>query len=148
YFRDGDGFHRLFPLFRKKYESLGRIGGTVKIAGFTEKELTDIALFFGKTAGDLRSREKISLEQFEQQLQFTRFEGIGLKDLLEAYFGETLVPKKEMKLRKDNELKLFFDELEASFPVLRPWLDYVREKSPDTYWIYRMMNESRVQFTA
>ncbi|GAB3798019.1 TIGR02679 family protein [Virgibacillus kimchii] len=148
YFRDGEGFRRLFPLFRKKYESLGRIGGTVKVADFTEEELADLGRFFGRTTGELRKKGKISLEQFERQLQFTRFEGIGLKELLETYFGETLISKKEMKSRKDSEQKVFFDELEAGFPELRPWLDYVRDKSPDTYWIYRLMEASKPRFTA
>jgi uncharacterized protein (TIGR02679 family) len=148
YFRDGDGFRRLFPLFKRKYESLGRIGGTVKITDFTEDELTDIARFFGMTAGDLRNKEKISLEQFEKQLQLTRFERIDVKVLLEAYFGEVLVSKKEMKFQKDNERRVFFNELEEHFPALLVWINHVRKKSPDTYWIYRLMDESKPRFTA
>jgi uncharacterized protein (TIGR02679 family) len=147
YFRGGEGFRRLFPLFRKKYESLGRIGGTVKIAEFTEEELVVIGRFFGMTAGELRGKGKISLEQFEQQLQRTRFEGICLKELLEAYFGETLVSKKERLQQKEKAQKLYLEELEARFPELCQWLDYVREKSPDTYWIYRLMETSKQQFT-
>src|SRR5690606_40662574 len=74
YFQGGKGFRRLFVLFKKKYESLGRVGGTVTLTGWTDEELADIALFFGLSVSELKRKRKVALEQFEQQLKRTKFE--------------------------------------------------------------------------
>lgn len=142
YFGDDNGFLRLFSLFKKKYESLGRIGGTVNVSHFTNIELEAPARFFGITARDLKQKDKIALESFEKQLQSTRFGSIGLKELLEAYFNEPLVSKKEMKQLKDRQQSLVLDQLESDFPKLTNWINYLRKKTPDTYWIYRLLEES------
>ncbi len=146
YFSDGDHFRRLFSLFKKKYESLGRIGGTVKLEYFSDEELDALARFLGVTDKELRRKGNVSLEKFEQQLQSTRFEGVHLKELLEAYFGETLLSKKEMKEKQDEETRQFFIQLNDNFPALRDWLNHVRKKPADTYWIYRLIEESKPRF--
>lgn len=146
YFSDGDGFRRLFSLFKKKYESLGRIGGTVKLDSFSDEELISLARFLGTTSKQLQKTGKISLEQFEKQLQATKFEGIQLKELLEAYFGESLVSNKERMAQQDREMEQFFTQLSEDFPGLMDWISYVRKKPADTYWIHRLIEESKPRF--
>ncbi|WP_163971841.1 TIGR02679 domain-containing protein [Oceanobacillus halotolerans] len=147
YFSGDRGYRRLFSLFKKKYESLGRIGGTVKLDQFTMDELEAIVRFFGVTASGLKQKGKLSLEGFERQLRSTKFDGISLKELLEAYFKEPLVSNKEKKQVKDRQQAQLLDQLEADFPKLASWIDHLRKKTPDTYWVYRLMDESYESFS-
>ncbi|UFU00260.1 TIGR02679 family protein [Radiobacillus kanasensis] len=146
YFRGDTGYRRLFSLFKQKYESLGRIGGTVKIEHFTEDEHITVARFYATTVSDLKQKGKVSLESFEQKLHSTRFAGISLKELLEAYFKEPLVSNMERKRLKDHKQEQFFTQLESNFPRLTFWIDYLKNKTRDTYWIYRLMEESPESF--
>ncbi|WP_017472568.1 TIGR02679 family protein [Amphibacillus jilinensis] len=146
YFRGGKGFHRLFVLFKKRYESLGRVGGTVKLTDWKDEELADIAFYFGLSESELKKKGKVSLDQFEQQLKRTKFEHIGLQELLEAYFGESLVSKKEAKALKDQQQQTFLKSLQNDFPALYFWFQYLQNKSADTYWIYRWMEKSEQEF--
>nr|WP_186324763.1 TIGR02679 family protein [Paenibacillus bovis] len=146
YFQGGKGFRRLFVLFKKKYESLGRVGGTVTLTGWTDEELADIALFFGLSVSELKRKRKVALEQFEQQLKRTKFEHIGLHELLEAYFGESLVSKKEAKALKEQQQQIYLKKLQQDFPNLCFWFQYLQNKSADTYWIYRWMETNEQEF--
>ncbi|MDC3414687.1 TIGR02679 family protein [Aquibacillus sp. 3ASR75-11] len=146
YFGDDSGYHRLFSLFKKKYESLGRIGGTVKVADFKDKELSAVARFFGVSSDELRDKGKVSLEQFEQQLQRTRFEGIGLKELLEAYFKKPFISNKEAKEQKNKKLFMLLDRLKEDHPFLSFWFAHLQQKTADTYWIYRLIDDDEQMF--
>lgn len=146
YFKEEKGYDRLFSLFKKKYESLGRIGGTVKLQTFEEEELTNIARFLGVTGTELRQKNVLSLEQFEKQLQRTKFEGIYLKELLESYFGEALISRKQQKMAKEQERNQFLEQLAQEYEKLCEWLHYLQWKSPDTYWIHRLIDRSEDDF--
>ncbi|MDC3418472.1 TIGR02679 family protein [Aquibacillus salsiterrae] len=148
YFKGDAGYLHLFTLFKKKYESIGRIGGTVKLAGFSDDELASVASFFGLTPLELKEKGKVSLEQFDVQLQRTKFEGIGLHQLLEAYFNAPLISKKEAKQRKEQQMGTFLVKLENDVTALRFWFRYLRQKSADTYWIYRYIEEDPAGFEA
>lgn len=136
YFKSESVFHELFVEFRKKYESLGRIGGTVQLKGLQKDELEPLSLFFGKSV-----KHAISLLAFEKQLQKTKFEGVGLHELLEAYFGEPIRSKKsvieEVKLRQDKALTNYTTE----YPNLALYFHYLKGRSPDTHWIFRIFDE-------
>src|SRR5690625_3514116 len=91
YFQAEQGYDQLFLLFKKKFQSLGRIGGSVKIDLFNDQELASIARFYGRTVEQLKEKDSITLQSFDAQLRQTRFSDVSLKDLLEAYFNETLI---------------------------------------------------------
>jgi len=146
YFGNDSGFKRLFMLFKQKYESLGRIGGTVPIMDFSDDELAAVARFFGMTASDLKQKRKVSLDSFEKQLHMTKFGRVQLKELIEAYFDEPLISKKERKQQQEAHLELFFIHLKGEFPRLTFWMDYLKRKSPDTYWIHRLIHKSEETF--
>src|SRR5690625_147538 len=84
------------------------IGGTVPIASFSADELVIISKFFGVSSRELMKKNKISLREFENQLSFTRFDEISLKQLLDAYFGETILSNKERHLLNEKKLQNFF----------------------------------------
>ncbi|MFC7062545.1 TIGR02679 family protein [Halobacillus seohaensis] len=146
YFAAERAFHRLFLLFRKKYKSLGRVGGSIKVDKLTSKELDAIALFMGMSTEELLQKKTLTLLQFERQLAHTRFDDIGLKELLEEYFDESLVSNKEVKQQKDLQEKEFLETLKNEYPALAFWFDYLLEKKPGAYWIYpQFSNHFRVQ---
>ncbi|OZU87069.1 TIGR02679 family protein [Virgibacillus indicus] len=146
YFSEYNAYQQLFTLFRKKYESLGRIGGAVKLDSLGEDGLEAVARFFGLTATDLQQKGKVTLESFEKQLKSTKFASIGLKELLEAYFEEPLISKKEKKQLEEQKQGQYFDLLENKFPRLCSWFNHLRKKTPDTYWIYRLITDSPEEF--
>ncbi|QDI90842.1 TIGR02679 family protein [Salicibibacter halophilus] len=144
YFREKSGFGRLFPLFRKKIESLGRVGGTVTIMGFNDTEVEEIALFFGVSKAKLLEKGKVSLPDFEKKLEKTRFAGIGARELLEAYFGEKIISKREQQAQKREAEEQALVYWKNQYPGLDFWLDYVQERHPDTYWIYRLLESEQL----
>src|SRR5699024_4784846 len=94
FFNSETAYKKLFREFKKKYESLGRIGGTVPTRLFTEDELEVIGSFFGIPGSKMAAKGSISIEGFERQLENTRFSDIGLKQLLDAFFGEEIISNK------------------------------------------------------
>lgn len=116
FFRGERSFHRLFCEMKKKYESLGRIGGTISVASFSMEEKEAIASFFGK------EMSRVSLAAFEQQLANTRFAGISLVELLSRYFGEPLVTKKEQQREAEQEKEAYFARLLHTYRAQRDWL--------------------------
>ncbi|TCP29991.1 uncharacterized protein (TIGR02679 family) [Scopulibacillus darangshiensis] len=143
YFRSEPGFSRLLALFKRKYQSLGRVGGTVTLSRFSEKELLAIADFFGRDAADLGANPIVSLKNFEQRLQKTRFEGLTLHNVLEAFFKEKVISNKERQAQKQDALKQFFITTADQNPVLRDWVSHVLDKSPDTRFVYTLAEQNR-----
>lgn len=148
YFKSEKAYHSLFKKFREKYQSIGRIGGTVPVRFFSKEELAVFAKFFGVSVSELEKKGSLSLQKFEEQLEKTRFQGIGLKTLLDDFFGEVIYSKKEMERRKEEERIEKFSVLKKSYPVLAEWLDYVSEKHGDSRWILRLAEEDFGRFKA
>ncbi|WP_041637704.1 TIGR02679 family protein [Anoxybacillus flavithermus] len=116
FFRGERSFHRLFCEMKKKYESLGRVGGTISVTSFSAEEKEAIASFFGK------EMSRVSLAAFEQQLGNTKFAGISLVELLACYFGEPLVTKKEQQQEIAREKEAYFARLMNTYRAPRDWL--------------------------
>lgn len=146
FFKSNKVYGKLFCSFKKKYESLGRIGGGVSLASYSEEELFEIATFLGMRSDKMLEKRRVTLTQFEKQLLKYKFEVDDLKSLLEAYFDEPLISNKE---RLENEAAIkqtFFVELLSDNPLITDWLNYLEVKSSDTYWIHRLMDTSYETF--
>src|SRR5690625_4174005 len=121
FFKSVAVYEKIFQQFRKKYESLGRIGGTVSVQDFTDKEIEEIGRFFGKPESQIRKKNTISLREFENQIQHTRFGDLTLKSILDSYFGETIISKKEQATVREQKLATFIHTLLEQFPKLAFW---------------------------
>ncbi|KXG75445.1 TIGR02679 family protein [Thermotalea metallivorans] len=136
YFKNNEGFHRLFVKIKEKYKSLGNIGGTIVFDHLTEEERKAFTGFFRK---DFRKRKSavIKLEQIQHALDMTKFRGIALLDILEQYFEEELIPKKEEKMNHDREKESFFREIIDRFAGTKAgeWLAFVLEQKGKGYRI-------------
>ncbi|MGI6235842.1 MAG: TIGR02679 family protein [Christensenellales bacterium] len=124
------GYHRLFLGFRKKYKSLGRIGGTVKLTNLTSEEKEVLSSHFRKDYSG-RHSAGVSVLAFERSLENTRFYGLALKDILEAYFNEAMTGKKEDEKALELQRNYFFSTLLSDFPSgkARLWLERIYDGS-------------------
>lgn len=143
YFKASTGFSRLFEQFRKKYASLGKVGGSVSIQSFKHDELEAIARFFGEDVATIRLKKTVTLRAFEKKLQTTKFEGVTLLELLEAYFGEALVTKQEALAQMEGQRAERFRELKLTYPTLTFWFTYLEGRTADTHWINRMVETDK-----
>lgn len=139
YFSGEKMYRKLFQMFREKVESFGRIGGTVKLEAFNDKELEPIALFYGTSVSALKNKNSLSLASFEKQLQGTKFEGVGLHELLETYFAEPIRSKKSVKDEKREQEEEALSAFAAEYPSLSDYLSYLGERNSDSHWIVRML---------
>ncbi|SHE48876.1 TIGR02679 family protein [Desulforamulus putei DSM 12395] len=139
YFKQEKGFHRLLDLFTKKYQSLGRIGGSVRLDSLTRAEREALSSLLRRDFGKQDS-VTVTLEDFEQALQKTRFSGVGLKELLEGYFGQDILTREDMETRYQSQKKQFWQELydQHSHENCRLWLRHIENKGKGTRGIHRV----------
>jgi uncharacterized protein (TIGR02679 family) len=141
--KDVPGFHRLFVQFREKYRSFGRIGGSVKIEDFSEREIESIAGFLAISPEILKQKRTVSLKAFEGRLAKTNLEDMKLLPLLELYFAETLISKAEEKNVLVNEEKNFYEELMENHPELSWWFQSIVQRNSDTRFIQALYKEDK-----
>ena len=113
YFKQNNGFDRAFALMRRKWESLGRTAGTVRLTRCSEAERRALESLLGRACpgADI----SFSLPEFEAALAETRFQGVSLKELLELYFDMPLISNKEKQAVKKERLQAFFDRCREEF---------------------------------
>lgn len=140
YFRKGNGFRALFLLFRQKVQSLGKIGGTVQLAQLVREDMEELALFMGASPHHLVRKGKLELAEFEARLQQTRFAGVSLHTLLEAYFGEKLRSKREEKEQEMEDRLRMLERYKQMHPQLSRWFAYLKERTSDTRWIWKALS--------
>lgn len=143
YFRQEKGFHRLLNLFIKKYQSLGRIGGSVKLEALTEMEKDALANLLRRDFSNQKSAA-IALQDFEKALQKTRFGSLDLKELLDAYNGEDILTRADMASRYQSRKDLFWQVLMDRHSHLncRLWLSQIRNKGQGTRGIHRAYDQN------
>lgn len=142
-FKEEPGFLKLFLLFKEKYRSLGRVGGTVSVKTFTEGELESIAGFLGQSKERLLEKGSISLLDFEKELAYTGFTQYTLLQLIEAVLEETIFTKKEESAREKQQEDQFIDSLVKVIPGGEWWLRWIQAKSPDTRWIWSLYKQNK-----
>lgn len=140
-FREEPGFLKLFTLFKEKYRSLGRIGGTVSIAKFSREELEAIAGFLGMSADVIMTKGKLSLADFEQELSQTAFAEYTLVQLLEEVLQETMITKQEEQDLLKQKEKEYFQKLRESYSEGSWWWDWIESKPPDSRWVWALYNQ-------
>ena len=136
--RNERGFLKLFTLFKRKYRSLGRIGGTVDIRGLNEEEIESIAGFLGQSAHTIREKEKISLLRFEQELSQTVFSGYTLLQLLEEVLQESISTKQEEQDQEKEMDEKFFKKLRLDYPEGSWWWAWMESRPPEARWVWSL----------
>jgi len=142
-FKTEPGFLKLFLLFKEKYRSLGRIGGTVSLKSFNPVEVESIAGFLGQDSDKLGQKGSLSLLEFEKELAQTGFSEYTLFPLLEEVLGETILTKKEEVEQKQTEEGHFIDSLLQAIPESEWWLTWIRKKPSDTRWFWSYYQQDK-----
>src|SRR5690554_4393350 len=110
YFKDNDGYKRIFMKIYEKYRSLGRIGGTVTLDSATSAEREILSSHLRQDYSRMSS-VTFKVNDFEDSLKHTRFADYTLKEILEAYFDEPLISRGEEARRFQRERNAFFCEI-------------------------------------
>ncbi|AZK58963.1 hypothetical protein Daudx_0408 [Candidatus Desulforudis audaxviator] len=137
YFRENRGFHRLFSLMIKKYQGLGRAGGSVTLKNLTAQEQEALSLFLGRDCTG-RASVTVSLSAFIEAMNKTKYAGIGFKELLDGYVGRDVLTRSEELEDRRNRKALFFRNLAEKHdsPYGRLWLEHIRRAGPGTRGIH------------
>lgn len=107
YFKENKGYVRLFKALKNKYVSLGEIKGNVTITNPEELEKQALSGLMKKDYSKNRSIN-ISLKRLQEVIDESKFSGAKLKDIIEDYFKEEILTKKEKKKIYDEGIELFF----------------------------------------
>lgn len=138
YFSSHPAFHSSLKLMQKKWQSLGRVAGTITLPNASLEERQALSSLLGKQFQ--KGTVRFSLPEFEEALQRTKFEDVSLHSLLEAYFGQPLVTVHDQraaeKLEKEkfwNSAQLPFSDDLQSTPYL--WIAHMRHSKEAGYLI-------------
>ncbi len=135
YFKNNPGFSRAFDKIRDKYISLGKIGGTIKINNLTMEEKEALTGFLKKNY--YKNSVSISVNKFEEALKGTPFQGLDFPQILETYFEEDIITKKEkIKIYEEDKMK-FFHEILNEFTGTKgyQWIKYTINSKKNGYRI-------------
>ena len=110
YFRKRPVYRKLFAKVRSKYESLGHFGGTVTLTGLSVQEKQELGGFLQKDYTENKT-VSVSAASLEKALKSSRFARLDWEEILEAYYGEALVGKKEQKLFETKRCEDFWGSI-------------------------------------
>ena len=139
--REEPGFLKLFGLFKAKYQSIGRIGGTVSLTGFSMEEIHAISGFIGIPGTELIAKGRLSLIDFEQELSRTIYREYTLIQLLEEVLQEPLITKQESLRQSKQKEQDFLERLKANSPEGNWWWEWIALKRPDSRWIWSLYQQ-------
>ena len=130
-------FYKLFVLFKKKYYTMGGMRGTVSLASFRMDEVEEIAGFLAVPPIQLKRKGKVSLPQFEEQLQTSAFADYTLVQLVEAVLDEELTTKVQVQSQRVQTEEEFVMQLRLLLKALPEWLEQIQKKLPDSRFIWQ-----------
>lgn len=133
---------KLFMLFKKKYYSLGRVGGAVDVTSFSAKDIEAIAGLLGESPDHLQEKGKVSLLAFEKSLLKTVFADYSFTGLLEEVLQQTLLTKTAEEAKKQSAEDHFFRSLHLSLPEGSWWWEWIYSKQPDARWIWNLYKQN------
>lgn len=141
YFKENPGFSRCFIEMRKKWEALGRTGGTVRLTDCTEDERRAMEGLLGKSFYGMEI--VFSIKDFETALKSTRFRTLGMRELMELYFNEPIRTNAERKMEKETQQNAFFQKMrhkfcqlaleKAEYLIAADWMKAVSEEKAYGY---------------
>lgn len=149
FFQAEKGFHRLLLLMIEKYQSLGRIGGSVRITNLSKQEATVLSSFFRKEL-EPGQDTRVLLKEFERYMEYSRFSGIPCLDLLEGFAGKKMISKREQKARNHNKKQLFFQQIQEKFSssFVSAWVHSIINQSAETRLIHQLYEQQQDHLAA
>lgn len=110
YFKSRSVYGKLFTKMREKYASLGHFGGRMVLTGLTQEEKMQLGGFLQK---DYAGNQTVSLSMamLQKALESSRFAGSTWEEIIENYFGEPLIVKKEVEQNKIQKRQQYFEKI-------------------------------------
>lgn len=109
YFKENEGYHRIFCEMLAKWKAYGRITGTISMKNADAGEYLALQRLMGKPFEG--KTLKFKMADFQQALWESKFKSVALEALLSAYFDEELVTTKSEKLIAASEKQQFWQEV-------------------------------------
>lgn len=114
YFRKNPIWGRLLEGFRKKYLSYGKFSGTVTLKKLSRQDIEELEGFFGKNFHGQKS-VSISAINFRSALQNSRYSEITPEKLLELFFEETMIGKREQRLLLEQQKREILNRMSKEY---------------------------------
>lgn len=111
YFRSHPGYHRILAALRQKFQRYGRATGTIRLQDASPEECEAARLLLGRP---FSPPLQLQAAQIEAALQETRFQGVCLKAVLEAYFGEAIKTNRETRADLDSCVSALLEQTAAA----------------------------------
>ena len=139
YFRQNTVWKQVLSKFKEKYYSYGRFSGKVILKNLQMQEIEELEGFFGRNFHGQKSIT-ISAEKFAKALEASRYGEVTPEELLEDFFGVTLIGKKEQKElhehKKQGILEKFLKDYQKT-PIVKSLdklLELVKNSQNLTEW--------------
>lgn len=146
YFRARPVYRKLFGKIREKYISLGHLGGTVVLRGLSMEEKRQLGGFLQK---DFTENQTVSVSAslMDKALKSSRFDSLSWEEILEGYYGETLIGKKERKRIEAEKCGEYFQKIleNSTGESAVNWLSYVLEEHAEGYQTLMQQYNERPQ---
>jgi uncharacterized protein (TIGR02679 family) len=133
YLQANPGYHRIMKQIREKYQSLGHLGGTIRLDKITSDEREVLRSLFKKNY--LQKSAAFSVEKFISAFEETKYQGADFEEVLTCYFGEKLSWKKDLRSQYADEKSRYFLEIIAVFDdsPAALWLETVLANKNNAY---------------
>lgn len=113
---------------REKYASLGHFGGKIVLTKLTLEEKIQLGGFLQKDYNDNKTIT-LSMTALQKALEESRFSDFTWEEIVEQYFGEPLLVKKELEQSKAEQKEDFFQMIKEEYAGVRgkQWFETVIE---------------------
>ena len=114
---------------KKRWVSYGRFTGKITILDATKEEINDLTRITGiRFESD---KIKLSVKDFENSLKESDFAPLDLKEVIDCYFGYTIITKNDLQKNKEDEENRFQSNLYTilkenhAHEILYEWVDHL-----------------------
>lgn len=114
YFHQSPIWTKVLKRFWEKYSSYGRFGGKVILKNLKTQDIEELEGFFGKSFHGQKS-VSVSAEKFRQALESSRYKDITPECLMESFFGEPLLGKREGRFLREQEKDTIWKTFRKSY---------------------------------
>ncbi len=107
YFKEQNGFDRFINELHKKYKSLSKFSGTIKLNKLTKDEAIVFSKLFGKTYKE-KENITIPISKFIKIMENSKYEDFDINILVSEYLDIKLITNKDKKNIKESKEKEFY----------------------------------------
>jgi len=139
YLKSKKGLNRLFQKLKEKYVSLGRYSGVITLNNVTKEESIDIGNLLGYRVNE-GDNIRTSYKELTKKFLETKYSDFSWEELLNSYFGENIISKKELlEINDKNEYDFFKNILDNNKDNI--YINNLRKIINEKTEIYRLLKK-------